>query len=625
MVKKLSSRPYRYYTLVIFSVVSICIFINGCQSGKKNTVLSVVENKQSVRKIHVLSDNWRFQLDIRDIGEGEGWFKDDFKRDNWVKVTVPQAWDCYETALWGYEGTGWYSTSINPDNFNPADRTEIIFNRVMYYSKVWLNGEYIGENIGGYLPFSFDITKYLKPGQENKLVLRVDNKPRIEWLPAAKQIEWIQYGGILQPVRLVCTSHTYIDDLTIRTDLVNGGARLNCIATIVNESDVANEMELDIEIAHGSDISRKSTKLRCKPNDSTKVRVDLLLDHAELWSPDSPILYKATAKLKKNEVVIDDITDRIGIRKVSIEGTSILLNGKPVTIKGVNRYDEYARLGPNVPEETLRAELSLMKKIGINTIRVHYPQSPELLSLYDEYGFMMMEEVPLNWWGRTVWGEMKMSLDILDFAKPALRKMIARDKNHPCIIIWSMANECETDREPGITVMRELIRLAKKLDSTRLITYTVSYDPRKHLAFDEADIVCFNKYNGLDVSRHLAQIDSLGYKKTAEDLALYRSFYSNKPILMTEFGCQGIKNIYGDVYYSEEFQAAYIERIWDAIKGNSGISGGILWCWADYYHRKYFINYAVYGPYGVVTVDRQPKKALRSLARMYGGSIPGSD
>jgi beta-galactosidase/beta-glucuronidase len=232
----------------------------------------------------------------------------------------------------------------------------------------------------------------------------------------------------------------------------------------------------------------------------------------------------------------------------------------------------------------------------------------------------MMEEVPLNWWGRTVWGEVKMSLDILNFAKPALRSMVKRDKNHPCVIIWSMGNENETDKEPGITVMREMIRLAKKLDPTRLITYTVSYDPRKHLAFDETDIVCFNKYNGLERARHISQIDSLGYQRTVKELAELRSFYGTKPLLFTEFGCQAIKGMHGDVYYSEEFQAAYIQKIWQAIKENKGIAGGILWSWADYFHRKDFVLRSHYGSYGVVTVDRKPKKALEALSRMYKGS-----
>ena len=103
------------------------------------------------------------------------------------------------------------------------------------------------------------------------------------------------------------------------------------------------------------------------------------MDHPKLWSPESPSLYEVKGKLKKDEAVIDDITDRTGIRKISIQGNTILLNGNPVTIKGVNRYDEYGNYGVNVPEETLRKELSLMKSVGINTIRVHYPQSPDLL------------------------------------------------------------------------------------------------------------------------------------------------------------------------------------------------------------------------------------------------------
>ena len=604
------------------------IFLGGCQNANQYASKAEAEKDPSVRKTVVLSDNWRFQIDIRNIGEEDGWFKDGFDRGCWGEVTVPQAWDCYETALWGYEGTGWYATTIDPEDFDPGNRTAIEFGRVMFYSKVWINGEYIGENIGGYLPFRFEVTKFLKPAQKNSLVVRVDNKPRIEWLPGGKQIEWIQYGGILEPVKLIGTSQMYIDDFTVTTDLVNGKARLSCVASVINETGAASEKELEIELARGNEVIRKNARVQCGAGDSITVRVDVGIDRPELWSPETPVLYTATARLRKGGSVIDEVSDRIGIRTISTEGTSILLNGKPITIKGVNRYDEYGRMGPTVPEETLRAELELMKQVGINTIRVHYPQSPALISLYDEYGFMMMEEVPLNWWGFDNWGEVQESLDILDFAKPALRKMVARDKNHPSIIIWSMANECETSKEPGITVIRELIRLAKSLDSTRLITFTSARDPRRHPAFDETDIVCFNKYNGISsgggICKYIADIDSFAYKPTAEELALYRQYYS-KPIFMSEFGCQSVKNMHGDVYYTEEFQAAYIEKVWKAIRESEGISGGILWSWADYFHRKYLISYAVYGPYGVVTVDRQPKKGLEALARMYGGSLSKTD
>ena len=496
----------------------------------------------------------------------------------------------------------------------------------MYYSKVWLNGELIGENIGGYLPFSFDVTKFIKSGQENKLVVRVDNRPRINWLPAAEQIEWIQYGGILEPVKLVSTSKTYIDDLMYRAKPDNAGASISCTINIANQTTAENKLDLAINISGNSVIVNKSVKVRCKPNEITKITVDILLEHADLWSPDTPVLYTANVSLADKSGKIDDLTDRFGIRQVSVSGTSILLNGKPIIIKGIHRYDAYDRLGPNPPEKILREELALMKSAGINTIRVHYPASPQLLDLYDEYGFMMMEEIPLNWWGQTNWtgiipigGRAEQNLDILDQARNALKDMIARDKNHPCIIIWSMANECVTDNEAGITVMRNLLKLSKSLDPTRLATFVAGSDPDKHLGFDEADIVCFNKYVACE---HISQIDSVCYQPLARDLVNYRNYFGTKPIIMSEFGRQGVRGIHGDVFYSEEFQAAYIESMWKALRSNPTISGGIVWTWADYFHETHFALTIPYAPYGVVTGDRKPKKSLETLARMYGGSVP---
>ncbi|WP_018616923.1 glycoside hydrolase family 2 protein [Segetibacter koreensis] len=574
---------------------------------------------KSERKSIVLSDNWKFQVDIKDIGEREQWFTKQFSHSDWGKVIVPQAWDYYETALWEYEGIGWYMTKLDTVDFDMSRRTLILFNRVMFYSKVWLNGEFIGENIGGYLPFDFNISDKLKQGIENTLVVRVDNKPRIEWLPAARQIEWIQYGGILDTVELLSTDHVFVEDMIIKTTHKKEVATINCVVNIFSESNGAPALDLDISILRDKIISSKKVKVNLKSNQRTSISVDLVITNPQLWSPETPVLYTATAALTKDDKVIDDVSDRFGIREVSVRGTSILLNGEPIHIKGVNRYDEYGRYGPVVPEKVLREELALMKSVGINFIRMHYPQSSRLLSLYDEYGFMMMEEIPLNWWGVKWYGDTIQSLDILHFAKPALTKMIARDQNHPSIIFWSMANESETNNDIGIKVMRDLLVQAKSLDPTRLVTFVVAGSPDGHLAYDNADIVCINKYNGVFSEKscdHISDIDKLGYEPFVKELAEHRKKLS-KPIVITEFGTQGIKNIHGDVSYSEEFQSAYIERIWEGIKSVPGVAGGVLWCWADYFHRKYFITYAAYGPYGVVTVDRKAKKSLEALARMF--------
>lgn len=618
---------------VVFAILLINVTLFGCQSTDVSTKTSKEMPKESVRKTHIIADNWRFQIDVRDVGEKESWFEGDFS--NWSEVAVPQAWNCFDEGLWQYQGIGWYSTTIGPDDFISGRKNEILFGRVMQVSKIWLNGEFVGEHVGGYLPFSFDISRYLKPDQDNILVVRVDNRASIERLPAAEQIEWIQYGGIIEPVKVISKSPVYIDDLIVRTKSIDNGPRIACVITVANETDRVFDGDVHLEISGDNTLAQRTLKVRCEPGEKTRLELDLDLGDAKLWSPGTPVLYAAKALLSNGEDQTDDLSDRFGIRTISTRGTSILLNGNPILIQGSHRYDPYDRYGPNPPEDLIRQDLSLMKRVGINTVRSHYPVSPTVLNILDEFGLLMMEEIPFNWWGlkwegmKPIGGTAKQSLEILGQAKSTLSEMISRDKNHPSIIIWSMANESRTNTEVGIEVMRELLRLAKAVDPSRLRTFVVGGNPIGHLAFEEADIVSFNDYFICD---HISQIDSAVYGQLSKKLARYRDNFPGKPIIMSEFGRQAVKGMHGDTFYTEEWQAAYIESNWRAIKENSTIAGGILWTWADYFHELHFalnssyefygVTPASYGAFGVVTGDRRHKKSLETLARMFGGSIP---
>jgi beta-galactosidase/beta-glucuronidase len=215
------------------------------------------------------------------------------------------------------------------------------------------------------------------------------------------------------------------------------------------------------------------------------------------------------------------------------------------------------------------------------------------------------------------------SESILDQAMPALERMIRRDKNHPCVIIWSMGNECQTANEVGINVMRKLIRRAKQLDPTRLTTFVISpEDAKPHRAYEEADLVAVNVYQGSlagKLANHLGELEELVTRPSERFIRQQLAAFSEKPLLITEFGARGVPGIHGDVVYSEDFQAACMQATWRAIRNCEEASGGVLWSWADYYHRRSFVQYAVFGPYGAVTVDRRPKAALTTLTRMYGG------
>lgn len=577
-----------------------------------------------VRETVVLSAGWRFQMDVPDIGVGEGWYTNGFDRSAWARVIVPKAWDLFDEALWGYEGVGWYALSIDGALARKNKVQRLKFGRVNYHTKVWLNGEPLGENVNGYLPFEFDVTGKLKAQAQNLLVLRVDNRPRLTWLPGAKQIEWVQYGGILEPVTLETSAQVYISDLTISAVPEGSGASIACTVKVTSHADAASAATLRASV-EGSPPSAKTARLEIRPGETVAETISLSLSSANPWSPENPFLYSLAATVE-NGTSPDTVRSRFGVRKIETRGREILLNGRRFRAQGVNRYDEYGKYGPKPPRELLVADLRRMKSAGVNMVRVHYPQSPEILSLYDEMGFVMSEEVPINWWanGFSGKGNEVQSESILDQAMPALERMIQRDKNHPCVIIWSMCNESETANEIGISVMRKLIRRAKELDGSRLVTYVISpRESKPERAFEDADLVAVNVYQGSlsgKIADHVSQLEDLVTKPSEEYIRRQLATWPDKPLLVTEFGTRGIPGVHGDVRYSEDFQAACIQATWKAIQNCPEASGGVLWSWADYYHRRALIQYAVFGPYGVVTVDRRPKAALDALSKMYGGA-----
>jgi beta-glucuronidase len=587
----------------------------------KNAPVPAIGARETVS----ISANWRFQMDVNDLGEKEKWYGHDFDRSQWAKATVSKAWDLFDEALWGYEGIGWYAITI-PGGLARKDKVQRLnFGRVNYLSRIWLNGERLGENANGYLPFEFDLTGKLKANAANLLVLRVDNRPRLTWLPGAKQIEWIQYGGILEPVTLESSARVYISDVTVNAAPEGPGAAIDCRLAITSRETEEKEAVLRVSVA-GDPRAVQRLNLKIAPGATSVETVSLSLAKANRWSPDHPFLYMLAATLQSGGPA-DRVTQRFGVRKVETRGREILLNGERFIAKGVNRYDEYGKYGPRPPRELLLQDVRRMKSAGVNFVRVHYPQSPDILSLYDELGIAMVEEVTLNWWGNNFSGkgEEVQSEDILNQAMLHLERMIQRDKNHPCVILWSMANESQTSNEVGISVMRKLLRRAKELDGTRLTTFVISpQESDKHRAYEDADVVAVNVYHGSlggKIAMHMSQFEELVTKASEDYLRRQLAAWPGKPILITEFGGRGVPGVHGDVPYSEDFQAALIRAAWRGIRNCEEVSGAVLWCWADYYHRRTFVQYAVFGPYGVVTVDRRPKAALRALAQMYGGKV----
>jgi len=574
-----------------------------------------------------------FLIDIDNKGEQDKWFSPALDKSDWMRVKIPGAWDFYGHAFWGYEGIGWYCLEVQADQVQRGRHHRLLFERVSGHAKVWVNGELAGEHTGSFLPFEFDVTTFLRVTGTNEVVVRIDNVPRKNWLPGSMLIEWIQYGGILQPVSLVANDPCFISDIAIHASPAQGGAAVACQVEVTNTGGALLEGNIRLGIHANNDIYTALANVTCPPGQKAVCSATIDMTHARLWSPELPQLYDLKVELLGQEgEAVDEKQKRFGVRTIEVRGTQIFLNGEPIVIKGVNRYDDVAGYGPTVPEEIVRADLLKAKQAGVNCIRTHYPLDTRHLNMMDEIGLMLFNEIPLNWWLKP-W-EIDAEVDetvnneIIDNAEIALIEMIKHGRNHPCIIAWSMCNESGTNKLYGIQAIRRLMRTAKEIDPTRLVTFVAIGHTKGHEAFNDADIVSINLYYGSVIeplAYHMDQLEEFAAVPTRNHLLNTVLEFPGKPVVVTEFGAQSLAGIRGDSRYSETLHAAYIESVWKAIRSVEGVQGGILWCWADYYHRSSYAGpwHAPFGAYGVVTVDRQDKAPIAALSKLFNEETEG--
>ena len=568
-----------------------------------------------------LSDGWLFQPDPHGVGETQGWQRADLDRKGWRPVVVPMAWDHYDPVMDGYEGVGWYALALPAERLVPGAWQRLRFGRANHRATVWIDGQKAGENLTGYLPFEIAATPWLEPGRGAALVVRVENGTRYDWLPGTTTVEWVQYGGLLEPVELLTTAPAHVAHVSIRATPRGSDGHVTVAVEVENASDEAFAGRVRFE----TDSRTVEAEARVLPRATASVALELVLPKAQLWSLETPLLYDARVRLFSAGREIDSVADRFGVRSIETKGRQILLNGQPLRIRGVNRYDEFPGRGPVVDEAQIRADLEAVKATGANLVRTHYPQAPAHLRIADEIGLLFMEEVPLNWW-RAIWHPKvppEFENDrIIDVAERALEQMVRRDGNHPALVVWSMANECQTADELGIRAMERLLRRAKALDPTRLATYVSNRRQEQNRAFALADLVAVNLYYGMfdePVARDLGEIEERVYAPTRQRLAELARFFADKPIVLTEFGTIGIPGSGGDMRFSEDYQAAFVSAVWRAVEAVPEVSGGVVWVWADYRHRRGFTNDfpTYFGPFGIVTLDRRPKKAHAALRALW--------
>lgn len=511
--------------------------------------------------------------------------------DSSDKLKVPGDWNTQRKDLFFYEGTIWYKKSFEYYP-RPEKRVFLYFGVVNYDAKVYVNGEKVGDHMGGFTAFNFEITSLLKNGN-NFIVVKVDNKRLREGVPTLNT-DWWNYGGITRDVNIVELPKTFIQDYFIQLDpksenKVKGWIKLNGeqlnqrVRLIINEAGIEKEINT---------------------NENGTCEFSF---NAELlpWFPESPKLYDVVIQTET-----DTIIDQIGFRKIEVRGIDILLNGKPVFLKGISIHEESPLTGGRAHSlDDAEQLLNSAKELGCNFVRLaHYPHNENMTRLADKMGLLIWSEIPVYW--TILWD----NPETYNLASQQLSEMITRDKNRASVIIWSVANETPRSQS-RLRFLTNLISQAKEIDPTRLISAAteLTYQERAITVDDRLseylDVIGANEYLGW----YSYSIDEIKEFKWSSNF--------DKPLIITEFGGGALYGLHGDeqTRWTEEFQnAIYREQIGmlQKIKFLKGMSPWILYDFRsprrplphiqDYFNRK-----------GLISNDGNKKEAFYTLQKFY--------
>jgi beta-galactosidase len=536
-----------------------------------------------------LNGEWAFRTDPNDRGEAEAWFKSDFSTQNWDKMPVPSNWDLRNEYA-HYVGKAWYRRTFDstPDWKNKVVR--VVFESVYNDAKVWLNGQLLGENHLGFLPFEFEITNFLNPNGPNTLVVCADNTFR-------RGAIW-NWGGIRRPVTLEVSDNLRFvrNHITAIPDLENGTATVSVRTFFQNHSNQPAEAVGSWQImAQGKPVGQPLAYQFTVPANSTQsavIQTILPKEQVHLWHFDDPFMYEITAPPAPdggaNKASFGGL-GRFGIHKIEIDNAKyeFKLNGEPVRLMGYNLVPDDRTNGTTFPTWRIKEDIDLMKQAGANFARVsHMPLPEEVLDYLDERGIMTIEEVSL-------WGYDRFADAAETIPKEWLNRLIVKEYNHPSVVAWSVGNEIGV-YPAALKYVEGAIADAHRQDPTRMAV-TVSHTanaPNDILQF--SDLGTINKYG-----KNLAPVTRLQHKN-----------YPNKTLFYTEFGIgQLSENLDSDLD---------AKALVDSIRFFPYLVGASLWTFNDY-RSAYFgtKEFSENRPWGVVDVYRQKKRAFTSIQKEY--------
>ncbi|MDF2420490.1 beta-glucuronidase [Trueperella pyogenes] len=562
------------------------------------------------RQVKTLNGTWDFFVDSDNSGFERELYAG--KLPTTVKMAVPASYNdvLIDTDIHDHVGYVWYQRSAYAPQYG-ADRLFIRFGSVTHAAVVWINGVEVVRHVGGYLPFEADITELVKPGELFTVTVCADNRLSWQTIPpgyvtqnsAGKDVQhyfhdFYNYAGIHRTVCLYTRPEAAVTDVTITTDIDGTTGVVNYDVTAGADVVVKVLDPAGTEVASG--VGASGT---------------LRIDNADFWAPGHGALY--TLEIQAGA---DLYPQRFGIRTVTIDDGVFMINGKPFYFRGYGRHEDNPIRGKQHDDVAMINDFDIMRWQGANSFRTsHYPYAEEVMDYADEQGWVVIDETPAVGLNMGLSGGIFNAQSFITYSEETvntatqeahareIRDLIARDKNHPCVVIWSIANEPETNTEASRAYFEPLAQVAREADPTRPVGYVnvMLSTPDVEQITDLFDVIMLNRYYGWYVNTgELADAEAA----LRAEIDQWIADYPGKPIIFTEFGpdtLNGNKDFFRRPW-SEEFQEDNIGMFMRVFDDYPQIQGEQMWNFADFQTTPGIMRVAG-NKKGMFTRDRQPK------------------
>ncbi len=610
-------------------------------------MLYPIENR--VREVKNLNGIWKFKVDADNVGLEEKWYETPLS--DAINMAVPASYNdlVTEEKIKEHVGYVWYERNFIVSDSWEEKRIVLRFGSATHHAVVWVDGKEVVRHKGGFLPFEADITKLVNNSvlEEHRLTVALSNV--LDWtcIPCGEIIEkqgpgypegfhfqetyfdFYNYSGLHRPVKIYTTPKQYIKDIVIKTEVEGlcsyceqqSFVALKEYNRLYQESDLPTAEHATVKARIiSSDMIRlvqvldeqnrivgDCVPVKCADDEYHGI---IQIVNPTLWNPGKAYLYKLRVNGEN-----DTYTETFGIRTIDITENSFQINGRPFYFKGFGKHEDSDVRGKGLDEAFNIRDFNLLKWMGANSFRTsHYPYAEETMMLADREGMVVIDEVPAVgmcfWDGKSVFGGNRVNEKTLEHHKNMLRAMYERDKNHPCVMMWSVANEAATHEQEAVPYFQDVIRTMRELDDTRPVTmvHTTGADDDKISQW--LDVICVNRYYAWYNDHGHREVIGLQLKNEMEKW--HRKY--NKPIILSEYGADTIAGFHKlpSVAFTEEFQWEYLQEYQKVFDVLDYMIGEHPWAFADF-QTKQGLNRIDGNKKGIFTRNRQPKMAAYVL------------